>query len=174
MKPVLILLIALSIASAGQAKCYNSGLSFWPVSKTIKQNPVFLVDGYGNSQVIIAGLGTTHQAYLRSGTQQIPLVVQEVLVGQLSLTQAVLKPQRTLKPGKQYELVIEDIRQKGLNLAKTYRQETAVYTVVAGRDVTAPAWKLLPTEKAKHYTEMGCGPEVEVEFGGASRINRLM
>ncbi|SMB98348.1 hypothetical protein SAMN00120144_1061 [Hymenobacter roseosalivarius DSM 11622] len=126
MKLTLILLVALSVASIAQAKCYTSGFEFWPITKTIKQNSIFLIDGYADSQEIITGLGFTYKVYLRSGAQQIPLIVQQLLVGQVSLTQALLKPQRALDTGKQYELVIEDARNKGLNLAKTYRQETVV------------------------------------------------
>ena len=169
MKFLLSLFATLLLASAVQAKCANGGLQFWPVSKTIKQNPVFVIDGYATSQRIITGLGSTHKAHLRAGTQQIPLIVQEILAGQFALTQAVLKPQRLLTAGQTYELVIEDTQNKGYNLAKTLWGKGATYTAVAGTDKAAPTWKVWPKEKAKHYTEFGCGPEVFVEFSGAAQ-----
>jgi hypothetical protein len=157
MKALTALLIALLLASAVQAKCNNNGLTFWPTSNTILQNSVFVVDGYAESQKIVTDLSSNYKAYLRAGTQRIPLSVQELLVGQFLLTQAVLKPQRTLEVGKRYELVIEDTRNKGRNLAKTWIREAPIYTVVAGTDNTGPTWKVLPKEKTKHYVEWGAG-----------------
>lgn len=171
MKAVALFFILILAAHVAGAKCYTSGIQCWPKSKTVKQNAVFVVEGYANSQGIIKGLGASYVAFLQSKTQRVPLVVAEILVGQFDVTQAVLKSSRALEVGEQYELIIEGKGSKGniIRWQDVFRQNERQYTVVAGLDQTAPAWQTLPKENGKSYTEMGCGPEVFVAFASTVR-----
>ncbi|PJJ60038.1 hypothetical protein [Hymenobacter chitinivorans] len=164
-----LLLLALLAPPGARAKCMSTGLSFWPRSQTIRQNSLLVVDAYYQSQVLLTGLGTTHEAFLRAGDQRIPLEVVQLLPGEFAVTQAVLRPRRQLEVGKQYEVVIVAAGKKATgktNLVFQHHRGKAVYTVVAGQDDTAPQWLTLPTEKGQQYQEFGCGPEVSVDFMG--------
>lgn len=172
MKFILLLIVALSAAFGAQAKCYTHRITCWPLGKTIKQNSVFVLEGYADSQALIKGLGTTYTAYLTTGTQLLPLEVREILVGEYQLTQAVLRPRRKLDAGKQYELIIRKAGEKEKflsNVLFTHADRRFAYTVVAGEDKAAPDWQLAPQEKSKSYEELGCGPEVAVEFYGKAQ-----
>ncbi|TGD82699.1 hypothetical protein [Hymenobacter wooponensis] len=169
MKFALVFLLALCIAHLAPAKCSTNGLSFWPASKSIKSNSVLMIEGYANSQRIIQGLGTSYEAFFQLGSQRLPLQVKEILVGQYGLTQGILKLNAHVKVGEQYELII---RGKGAETGNAMESPTrfgrdkVFYTIEAGLDQTPPAWVAPLREKAKHYVEMGCGPEVSVQFTG--------
>ncbi|GAB2953709.1 hypothetical protein GCM10027048_18670 [Hymenobacter coalescens] len=169
-KFVVLLLAAWGLAHAGQAKCYTRGLRCWPSGGTLRPQPILVLDGLAQSQEIIHALGATYQAYLQAGKERVVLDVQDKLVGQYGVSQAVLKPRRPLTVGQRYELII---RGKGAGSGNLLEQANGpyranvVYTVVAGTDQTPPAWKAAPREHAKHYEEMGCGPEVYVDFTAA-------
>jgi len=167
MKTGLFLILWLA-ATTSYAKCSSNGLTVWPSAKTIKQNAVFVVDGFAESQKVVKGLGASYEAYLQSGSQHILLQVKELLIGQYELTQAVLRPVSSLEVGKQYELVIRDKGSKTtIELGTIFRPTKVLYTVAAGTDHLPPSWKVLPHEQTKSYIEMGCGPEIFVDFVGA-------
>lgn len=167
LKCILIYLIALSLVHTVEAKCYTSGLQVWPSSKTVKSNTVFVIDAWANSQPIVSGLGSTYHAFLQADSARIPLELKEKLVGQYAMTQAVLQPSRALEVGTQYELVIRGEGTKTGNVIE-YANGMGItrvfYTVEPGLDESPPTWKTLPQEKSKQYIEMGCGPEVVVDF----------
>ncbi|UOQ70544.1 hypothetical protein [Hymenobacter cellulosilyticus] len=166
-KTLALLLALTSTALPARAKCINSGLRVWPQTRTVHAAPVFVVDGYSASQEIIRGLGTTYKIYLQAADQQIPLEVQQLLPGEFAVTQAVLKPRRSLEVGRQYELVITEARKKGTakqNLVFQLHRSRVLYTVVPGQDQTPPEWLARPTKKGQQYTEYGCGPDVFVDF----------
>ncbi|QJX47773.1 hypothetical protein HMJ29_12810 [Hymenobacter taeanensis] len=169
MRFILAFLLALGVVHASQAKCYTEGLAFWPTSKRIQANSCILIDGFANSQRIIQGLGTSYEAFFQVGTQRVPLQVKEILVGQYGLSQAVLQPRTSLTVGEQYELIIRGKGAKSGNAIESpsgFGRDRVIYTVEAGLDQTSPTWVAPLREKSKHYVEMGCGPEVAVEFAG--------
>ncbi|GAB3838848.1 hypothetical protein [Hymenobacter jeollabukensis] len=172
MKLFVTLILVLTTAVAAQAKCYGVNLEFWPKSGSIRPNAVFLIEGFEASQPVVSGLRTTHQAYLQADGQRIPLDVQEILVGQFQLTQALLRPRRRLVVGTQYELIVVERARPAESIIwrhKGSRTFQVKYTVEAGPDRAAPAWLAPPTEQAKHYEEYGCGPAVSVEFAAAAQ-----
>ena len=109
MKKIIPILILFLTTVDGFSKCASSELYFWPNKQTISQNSIFLIEGYATSQKIIQALGASYKVYLKSNKQEIKLNVQEILVGQFQLTQAILKPESSLSVGQEYELVIENL-----------------------------------------------------------------
>jgi len=168
MNKIISILIMLLFTVEGYSKCASRGLYFWPTKQTICQNSIFVIDGYASSQKIINGLGKTYKVYLKSDNQKIKLNVQELLVGQNSLTQAVLKPETTLSVGLEYELVIENLGDLD-NLVSKYNTETRQYekikwTVNDFNDIVAPTWTSNPKFRNSSYDLYGCGPAIFANF----------
>lgn len=153
------------------ADCTGSGLYFWPSNGQLLENPMLMIEGYANSQEIIHQLNQDHRIYLRSDQESVSLTVQEICVGQFYLTQALLVPERSLKPGSTYQLVIENTPDD-LNPLRTWNSSTASYepvqwTVIAGTDTIAPTWTQKPDESKKTLVRYGCGPSMHVHFNFA-------
>ncbi len=168
MKKALQILILLLTTVDGFSKCSSDGLYFWPAGQTINENSIFVIDGYATSQTIISGLGTSYKVYLKSAGQIVNLKVQETLVGQFNLTQAILRPENNLTVGVTYELVIESLTAYD-NEAYRYNSSTRQiekikWTVTAGQDTVAPAWTTSPKFKNDSYQMYGCGPAVNAFF----------
>ena len=168
MKKIIQILILLLTTVDGFSKCASSGLYFWPTKQTISENSIFVIDGYATSQKIISGLGTTYKVYLKSDKQKIKLNVQELLVGQFSLTQAILKPESTLSVGQEYELVIENLGDLESQVSKynseTRQNEKIKWTVNNLNDSIPPTWTSIPKFKNSSYDMYGCGPAVFANF----------
>ena len=109
MKNILIIIIALFCTANAYADCSDSGLWVFPSGQTIKQNPIFVLDGYDRSQEVVLGINKRHYLYLKSGTKKIKLLVLEICVGDFYLTQAILKPETELEVGLEYTMSIESI-----------------------------------------------------------------
>ncbi len=168
MKKIIPLLVLLLTTLDGFSKCASSRLYFWPAKQTISQNSIFVIDGYASSQKIINELGKTYTVYLKSDNQKIKLNVQEILVGQFRLTQAILKPETTLSVGKEYELVIENLGDLE-NLVTKYNSETKQYekvkwTVNDVIDTASPTWTSNPKFKNSRFDMYGCGPAIFAYF----------
>lgn len=152
----------------GFSKCASSGLSFWPDGQTINENTIFVIEGYAVSQKIITELGTTYKVYLKSDGQIVDLKVQETLVGQFNLTQAILRPEQKLTVGLDYELIIENLPEPNNEIYRynsfTSQKEKVKWTVVAGKDTIVPAWIIIPKFKNGTYKEYGCGPDIFANF----------
>mgnify|MGYP006333990579 CR=1 FL=1 len=58
------------------ADCTVRGISIFPVNTEIKQNSIFVIDGFAESQKVIQKLGKKYPIYLISGQQKIKLVVE--------------------------------------------------------------------------------------------------
>jgi hypothetical protein len=168
MKKIISILILLLTTVDGFSKCTSSGLYFWPTKPTISQNSIFVIEGYATSQKIIDGLGTTHKVFLKSDKQKIRLNVQEILVGQYFLTQAILKPETTLTIGQEYELIIESLGELENQVCKynytTSQKEKIKWTVTNFIDTIAPSWISKPKFKNSTYEMLGCGPEIFANF----------
>jgi hypothetical protein len=112
---------------------------------------------------------------LKSHGQKIKLIVQEILVGQYSLTQAILKPETTLTVGQEYELVIENLgdleNQAYKYNASTGKREKIKWTVTSNWDTILPIWKEKPIFKDESYLEAGCGPIVFANFAYSASDN---
>jgi len=167
MKNIFLLFIGLFYTVNSFADCRGEGLYIFPSGKTIKQNSVFVLDGYARSQDVILGLNKKYPIYLESGEQKVKLFVKETFVGQFELTQAILTLEKPLEAGLEYTLVID-------NLPKTesldrYNPKTNIYelikfTVESGVDIEKPVITSSPKLIDKSYAQYGCGPAMSVNF----------
>ncbi len=149
------------------ADCTSSYITVFPTGSTIKQNSIFMVEGYGTSQLVVKGFNTKYPVYLKNGDKRIDLIVQETLVGEFQLTQAVLKPKQSLEIGEEYTLTIDNLPATERLGRYDYEKRTwrnLTYTVVAGNDSTAPAIAGTPKEIRKSFIAFGCGPQKWVVF----------
>jgi hypothetical protein len=165
-KLILFILISLSITQL-QAKCAWRGLYAFPKGNTIKANSMIVIEGYGGSQKIIEELNDKNPVYLVNGNEKISLKIKETCVGQFHLTQAILFPEKSLKVGVKYTLVIENLeKESGLTRwnSEKKKHESIVYTVEEGVDTEKPVFNSLPKEIDKSMIYYGCGPAVYVNF----------
>lgn len=149
------------------ARCSYHDLSAFPSGKTLRQNSIIVIEGYSSSQSVVIGLNKEYPVFLVNGKQKVKLKVKEILKGEFFLTQAVLIPDTILTVGLDYTLVIDSlpINEKLYRWNSNFsRREPIVFKVVDGIDTTKPVFKKIPQEIKKSIVELGCGPEIFVEF----------
>lgn len=174
MKQLLAILIGLFYTATVYADCAGKGLWIFPSGQTIKQNSIFVLDGYAESQNVILGLNKKHNIYLKSGNKKIKLLVTEICVGQFYLTQAVLKPETELEAGLEYTMYIDSLSQyESFNKYNrtTHKYEPVTYKVVAEKDITKPHLITKPRELKKTLVHYGCGPSIYVVFSNPAKDN---
>jgi hypothetical protein len=173
MKKIIFGLVMVSSASAF-ADCAGTGLWIFPSGQTIKQNTIFVLDGYAESQNVILGLNKKHNIYLKNGNKKIKLIVTEICVGQFYLTQAVLKPETELEAGLEYTIYIDSLPEyesfRKYNKT-TQKYETVTYRVIAERDNEKPQLETKPKELKKTLVHYGCGPSIHVVFSNPAKDN---
>ena len=174
MKPLLILLTGLFWTVSVYADCDGTGLWIFPSGQSIKQNSIFVLGGYAESQHVILGLNKKHSIYLKSGHKKIKLLVTEICVGQFYLTQAVLKPETELEPDLEYTMYIDSLpKNENFNTYNrtTHKYEPVTYKVVAEKDVEKPTLSEKPKEIRKSLVHFGCGPSIHVVFSNPAKDN---
>lgn len=166
MKNLTLLFLLFYYSSSLQAMCDKHYLHVWPTSKTIKTNPVFMLEGYDLSRNVIAGLNTKYPIYLESGEQRIKLIVKEIIEGELKLKQAILVPENHLVAGLTYTLRIDSVQlwDKPLKWNRVTGNANAEWLVESGFDVQKPAWTADPAEGKKTLIHYECGPEITVAY----------
>ncbi len=173
-KGLLPFITALFYSFSANADCAGNGLRIFPTGATIKQNSIFVLEGYAQSQKVILGLNKAYPVYLKSGNQKINLIITEINVGQFSLTQAVLKPETELEAGLEYSMYIDHLpeyeRFNKYN-ASTNKYEPVIYKVVAERDTEKPQLASKPIEINKTLVHYGCGPSIHAVFSNPAKDN---
>lgn len=167
MKQLQTLLIGFFWTATVYADCAGTGLWIFPSGQTIKQNSIFILDGYAESQHVILGLNKKHNIYLKSGNTKIKLLVTEICVGQFYLTQAVLKPETELEAGLEYTMYIDSLPEyESFNKYNktTQKYEPVTFKVVAEKDNEKPQIATKPKELNKTLVHYGCGPSIHVVF----------
>lgn len=165
-KLILLFLLTFSISYV-KASCAWSGLYAFPKGTSIKTNSMIVIEGYGDSQKIIEQLNDKFPVYLVNGNEKISLKIKETCVGQFHLTQAILFPEKSLKVGVKYTLVIEKLENKNEFTrwnSELKKREPIVYTVEDGVDTEKPIFNSLPKEISKSLEYLGCGPAIYVDF----------
>jgi hypothetical protein len=174
MKQLLTIIIGLFCTATVYADCAGTGLWIFPSGQTIKQNSIFVLDGYAESQNVILGLNKKYNIYLKSGNKKIKLNVIEICVGQFYLTQAVLKPETELEAGLEYTMHIDNLPEyeRFDKYNKTTRKyEPVSYTVIAERDNEKPQLSAKPQELTKTLVYYGCGPSIHLVFSNPAKDN---
>ena len=174
MKQLFILIGLFFCTATAYADCAGTGLWIFPSGQTIKQNSIFILDGYAESQNIILGLNKKYNIYLKSGNKKIKLLVTEICVGQFYLTQSVLKPERQLEAGLEYTMYIDNLPEYE-SFTKynkiTHAYEPVTYKVVAESDNEKPQLTTSPKELKKTLVHYGCGPSIHVVFSNPATDN---
>lgn len=162
MKQLLLVLIAVAYSAPLYADCSDSGISIFPRQSTIKQNPIFILEGYLESQPIITGLNKQYPIYLQNDHEKVRLQVTETLIGQVALTQAVLKPEKELEAGTEYTLIIENLPEH--ECIALFGLAPIIYKVTLGRDLEKPLLNGKVRVLKKTLVHYGCGPSTHVLF----------
>lgn len=172
MKQLLTVTIGIIWTLTANADCAGTGLWVFPGGQTIKQNAIFVLHGYAQSQHVILGLNKKHNIYLKGGRKKIRLLVTETHVGQFYLTQAVLKPESELEPGVEYTMYIDSLP-KYESFEKynsiTHKYEPVKYKVVTGKDTEKPDVTTKAKELKKTLVHYGCGPSIHVVFSNPAK-----
>jgi hypothetical protein len=174
MRQLITIIIGLFCTTSSYADCAGTGLSVFPSGLTIKQNSIFVLDGYAESQNVILGLNKKHNIYLKSGNKRIKLLVIEICVGEFYLTQAVLKPETELEAGLEYTMYIDNLPQyESFNKYNrtTHKYEPVTYKVVSEKDLEKPQLLTKPKELKKTLVQYGCGPSIHVIFSNPAKDN---
>lgn len=167
-KIILIILVNFCIQSAF-AECSMSGMKFLPEQREISMNSMFIIEGYSFSQKTITGFNN-RSIYLESESGElIELNLQEILKGQMSLTQAIFKPQKELKPNTSYFLKYADQTENEEREMMQYNTEIKkrekVYWKTTDKRSMNPLNSNLKVEfentEVIHY---GCGPSANAIF----------
>jgi len=161
MKKIFSFLLLLLLYTGVFAKCGSNAITPISDNTTIHKNSVIILEFYGSSQLLINELGKKHLIYLKNGDQQIMLVSQEVLKGEMQLTQVVFKPLTQPEEGSRYELVISNLKENErptrFNPGND-KFEPIYYTFTAAAITTAPVFTMAPQEVKKTMCRYGCGP----------------
>ncbi len=150
-----------------KADCSSNGISVFPTKSTITRNSIFVINGCGMSQELIKGLGKKYKVYLSNGDEKIYLELQNLYVGQYSISQAVLKPAKNLTLGTEYVLVIDDLpKYEHFKKYNPEKQEYEPYSfkVSANADDIKPRFTGDIKELKKTLIYYGCGPSEHVVF----------
>lgn len=167
-KTIFILLLAFGIKTTS-AKCSISGMTFYPEQKEISLNSMFIIEGYSFSQKTINSF-KERTIYLESENGElIKLNLQEILNGQMSLTQAIFKPSKELKPNTTYFLKYSDqtenegIEMMQYNVEKKEREK--VYWKTTNKKAIENLNSNLNVEFEKtEVIHFGCGPSANAIF----------
>jgi len=169
MKKFLLLLILVFGIKTASAECSMSGMTFYPEQKEISLNPMFIIQGYSFSQKTINSF-KERTIYLESENGElIKLNLQEILKGQMSLTQAIFNPSKELKPNTTYFLKYSDqTENEGREMIQYNRKKKErekVYWKTTDKKTIETLNSNLNVEfektEVKHY---GCGPSANAIF----------
>jgi hypothetical protein len=167
-KIILIFLLTFGIKST-YADCSSSGMSFFPSTKEISLNSKFIIQGYSFSQKTINSF-KTRTIYLESENGElIELELQELLKGQMQLTQAFFCPISELKPNTTYFLKYSDQTENEEREMTQYNREKKEREKVYWKTTEKKALENLNSNlkvefentEVMHY---GCGPSANAIF----------
>ena len=170
MKKIILLLLLLTFGiKTALADCTMNGMTFYPEQKEISLNSMFFIQGYSLSQKTINSF-KERTIYLESENGElIKLNLQEILKGQMSLTQAIFRPSKELKPNTTYFLKYSDqTENEGREMMQYNREKKKrekVYWKTTNKKTIKNLNSNLNIELAKteviHY---GCGPSANAIF----------
>jgi hypothetical protein len=162
----LLLFFGINIAVAD---CSVSGMFFYPETTEIGLNSVFIIEGYDFSQNTINSF-KDRKIYLESESGElIELSLQEILKGDMRLTQALFCPASELKPNTTYYLKYSNQTQSELRDMIQYNRGEKVGVKVFWKTTDKKDFKLLSSHLNIKFqkTEIelyGCGPSVNLVF----------
>lgn len=170
MKHITLLLILFFTAHQALAECAMMGITYYPQQRTISQNSMFIIEGYAYSQKIIHSFENDRQAYLENTNgERIELILQEIVKGQMGLTQALFKPAQKLTLNEKYYLKFSHLTPKENYTDLTrYNADIKDHEPVAW-EVTQEQAKEVNNSLKLHFKKTdvqyyGCGPAAYAIF----------
>lgn len=167
-KITFLLLLTFGIKSAF-ADCGMSGMSFFPETKEISLNSMFIIQGYAFSQKTINTF-KDRTIFLESESGEIiELNIQEILKGQMELTQAILCPLTELKPNTKYFLKYSKQTERESNEMRHWNSDKKEYEKVYWNTTDKKSLDTLNSNLTLEFykTEVihyGCGPDANAIF----------
>jgi len=169
MKKIILLLVLTFGFKTASAKCAISGMQFYPEQKEISLNSMFIIQGYSFSQKTINSF-KERAIYLESENGDlIKLNLQNILKGQMSLTQAIFKPSKELEPYTIYFLKYSDQTEnedrKMMQYNKEKKEREKVYWKTTDKKTLESLNSNLNVEFEKtEVVYYGCGPSANAIF----------
>lgn len=168
---LLLFLVFSNSSRASDLECAMSGIQFFPEKKEISLHPMFIIEGYAFSQKHIEAL-KNRKVYLESASgEKITLELQEILRGQMQLTQAIFRPQSRLSPNSRYYLKLSaatnEDQLKDFDDRYNYekKEREPVFWETTNLEHSAPLNDNLTIEFTETSVEFyGCGPAANAVF----------
>lgn len=165
---IFIILLTFSLKPAF-AECAMSGMQFYPEQKEISLNSMFIIQGYSMSQKTIISF-RERKVYLESENGDlIELRLQEILKGQMLLTQAIFRPISELKPNTIYSLKYSDQTERETNEMKRWNSEKkesekVYWKTNDNKSLETLDFNLNINFKKTEVIHYGCGPSANAIF----------
>lgn len=169
MKKITFLLLMTFGINSAFADCGMSGMSFFPETKEISLNSIFIIQGYAFSQKTINTF-KDRTIFLESESGEIiELNVQEILKGQMELTQAILCPLTELKPNTKYYLKYSNQTERESNEMRHWNSDKKEYEKVYWKTTDKKSIENLNSNLTLEFEKTnvihyGCGPEANAIF----------
>jgi hypothetical protein len=166
-----LLLVGVLLPRLVFADCAAAELEVWPpLDQLLPANGQVVLEGYGGFQEPVARIAERSPRLVADG-DEVPLRVLAVHRGEKRLTQAVLRPERSLKPGKRYTLLFTQlmkVSETDLPTRVWWKDDYAPMTWTAtAEDVTPPRWRKAPSRLDAKAEMLGCGPSIHVDVAAA-------
>ncbi|WP_395076265.1 hypothetical protein [Flavobacterium sp.] len=166
----LILFVILNFGiNTAFADCSSNGMQFLPSSRNISKNSLFLIQGYYYSQQTILSF-EKRNVYLESENgKKINLKLIEILKGQMSLTQAIFKPESELEPNTKYFLKYSNETKSEISERKKWNSESKKNEEIYWETNDSKNVDLLNSNlkinfEKTNVIQYGCGPSANAEF----------
>ena len=169
MKKITLLLLLIFGIKSAFADCASMGMEFLPSTKEISLNSMFIIQGYAFSQKTIKSFND-RTIYLESESGElISLNLQEILTGQMQLTQAIFCPTSELKPNTKYVLKYSDQTENEGREMTQYNREKEVREKVYWKTTDKKALENLNSNLSVEFEDtevvhFGCGPSANAIF----------
>ncbi|WP_224367564.1 hypothetical protein [Hyalangium versicolor] len=153
------------------AKCAMQSLTVWPPpGQSLPANGQVVLEGFGAFVEPVTRIDE-RSPRLVAGKDEVPLRVVAVHRGEFNLSQAILQPERPLRPGERYTLHLTQPKDSQEPVLPTTQRlnGTSVpmaWTVTAA-DVKPPRWREVPRIMEESAEMLGCGPAVHVSVSAS-------
>lgn len=169
MRNLAIILFLIFGIQSGFAECGPFGMQFFPEQKEVGLNSMFIIQGFDMSQSTILSF-KNRKVYLESEDGDcLELILQEILEGQMGVTQATFKPYYELRPNTTYFLKYEnetEMERRSLNRFSFGKEDynPVSWTTTNDRSMPLLNANLTITFDKTEVLPYGCGPAVHAVF----------
>jgi hypothetical protein len=165
----LLIFISIQFSIANDFMCASSGLTFLPEKKEISLNSMFIIEGYAYSQKTINSFKNRNVFLESSNGEIVELILQQILKGQMSLTQAIFKTKKELKPNTKYFLKFSNLTKNEKSEmyqwnAKTKKSEQVYWQTTEQKKINLLNNNLKIDFKKTEVIHYGCGPSANAIF----------